>query len=74
MIFGQENIFWLDISMEDAISVHMVDGLKQLVHIILDSIFRQIVSFAFNCIVHVHVHQLKYKCKTTGGLIVENFI
>lgn len=37
-----ENILWFHVSVEDAISVHVVDGLAQLVHVQLDPLFRQI--------------------------------
>ena len=45
--------------MENAVSVHMVDRLKQLVHVVFDSVLWQVVSFAFDGVVHIHVHQLK---------------
>lgn len=40
-----ENILWFDVSVEDAISVHVVDGLAELVHVELDSLLRE-VGFA----------------------------
>lgn len=37
-----EYVLWFDISMEDAVSVHVVDGLEQLVHVELHSLFAQV--------------------------------
>ena len=38
MILGEQYIFRLDISVEYTVSMHMVNGLEQLVHVILDPI------------------------------------
>ena len=41
-IYRDENILWFDISVENAIPVHVVDGLAELVHVDLDSLFWQV--------------------------------
>ena len=35
MVFSKQDILWLDISMEDSVPVHVIDGLDQLVHVVL---------------------------------------
>jgi len=74
VVFAKKNVFWFDVSVEDSISVHVVDGLDELVHVVLDSILGQVVAFAFNCVVHIHVHQLEDQGQTTGWLVVEDFV
>jgi hypothetical protein len=69
MVLAQQNIFRLDVSVKNAVPVHVVDTLNQLVHVVLDSVFWQVVAFALNGIVHVHVHELEDKSKSTGGFI-----
>ena len=55
--------------MENAIAVHMVDSLEHLVHVILDSLFGQIVPSALDGFIHVHVHQFKDERKPASRLI-----
>ena len=62
MVFTQQNVFRLDVSMEDTVPVHMVDGLYELIHIVLDPILRQVVSLSFDSIVHIHIHKLEDQC------------
>ena len=45
VVYLDENILWFDVSVEDTISVHVVDGLAELVHVELDSLLRE-VGFA----------------------------
>ena len=69
MIFAEKNILRLDISMENTISMHVINRLNKLIHIILDSVLRQIMSLSLNCIIHVHIHQLENKRQTSSWLI-----
>ena len=69
MVFTQQNVFRLDVSMEDTVPVHMVDGLYELIHIVLDPILRQVVSLSFDGIIHIHVHELKDQRQSTRWLI-----
>ena len=39
MIFGKEDVLRLDVSVKDAVSMHVVYGLDQLVHVVFDSVF-----------------------------------
>ena len=57
------------VSVENAIPMHVVNSLKNLVHVVLDTLFRQVMSSAFDGFIHVHVHQLKDQCKSSCWLI-----
>ena len=59
VVLHEEDVLRLDVTMEDAVAVHVVDRLQQLVHVVLDAVLRQVVSLALDGIVHVHVHQLE---------------
>ena len=52
----------LDVSMEDAVFMHMVNGFQHLIHVEFNPLLRQIVPSSFNCFVHIHIHQLEYQC------------
>jgi len=74
MVFREEDVLRLDVSVEDAVSVHVVNRFDKLVHIVLNSVLRQVMPFAFDSIVHVHVHQLEHEGQSAGRLIVENLV
>ena len=48
-----------DVTMENTISVHVVDTLENLVHIKFNALLRQVVSSSLDCFVHVHIHQFE---------------
>lgn len=50
----------LNVSVENAVFVHVVDGFKHLVHVKLHSLLWQVSPPAFDRFVHVHIHQLEY--------------
>ena len=56
--------------MEDAISMHVINGFEQLIHVILNTIFWEIVALALDCIIHVDVHQLEHEGQTSRWLII----
>mmetsp|Transcript_95509 Transcript_95509/g.292121 ORF Transcript_95509/g.292121 Transcript_95509/m.292121 type:complete len:343 (-) Transcript_95509:290-1318(-) len=56
LVIQQEQVFWFDISVENAVPVHMVKSLQQLVNVLLDLLLRQVVSPPFDGLVQVHVH------------------
>ena len=55
--------------MEDAVAVHVVHGLNELVHVALHAILCHVMPPATNELVDVHVHELKDKCEAASGLI-----
>jgi hypothetical protein len=59
LVVHQQNVLGLDVSVKDAVSVHVVDRFQKLVHVVLHSVLRQVVSTAFDSIIHVHIHQFK---------------
>lgn len=64
-----KEIIRFDISMENAILVHMIDSLENLVHQEFDSTFGEIVSSSFYRFIHIHVHQFKHEGKSACGFI-----
>jgi len=46
----------LDVSVEDAVLVHVVDRLEHLVHQVAHSVLGKVMPTAFDRLVHVHVH------------------
>ena len=74
MVLHQENVFGFNITMKNAVPVHVVDCLQQLVHVVLDSVLRQVVPLALDGVVHVHVHELEDECEAARRLIaiIEN--
>ena len=74
MVLTKEDIFRFNVSVKDAISVHVVYRLDKLVHVVLYSVFRQVMPFPFYGIVHVHVHQLKHKGKSACWFIIQHFV
>ena len=58
--------------MKDAISMHVIDRFDELVHVILDSAFWQVVTSTLDSVIHVHVHQLEYECESARWLVIED--
>ena len=59
--------------MKNAVSVHMFDGFKQLIHVVLDSLLGKIVWPPLNCFVKILVHYLENKSQPPSRLIVKDF-
>ena len=59
LIVLQQNVLRLDVSMEDAVPVHVVDRLENLVHVELDALLWQVVPPPLYRLIHVHVHQFE---------------
>ena len=55
--------------MEDAVAVHVLDGLEQLVDVSLHSLLGQVVCTALDRLVQVHFHQLKHQRQSPSWLI-----
>ena len=58
-ISWDQNVFRLNISMINTVSMHMIYCLKNLVHHLFDSMLWQRSSLTFDSLIHVHVHQLE---------------
>ena len=54
-IYLDENILWFHISVENAVPVHMVDGLAQLVHVELDPLFWQVGLAVYSSAYQMHL-------------------
>lgn len=55
--------------MKDSVSVHVIDGLQDLVHVVLNSLLRQVVAPAFDRFIHIHVHELEDKSQSASRLV-----
>ena len=60
--------------MEDTVTVHVVDGFHELVHIVLDALLGEVVTSTLDGIIHVHLHELENECKSPSRLIVEDLV
>lgn len=60
-IIHYQNIFRLNVPVENTVFVHMVYGFQQLEHVVFDSGLGQVMSAAFNRVVEIHIHQLKHQ-------------
>lgn len=58
--------------MENAVAVHVLDGLEQLVDVELDTALRQVVGAALDCLVEVHLHDFEYEREAARRLVVEH--
>ncbi len=45
--------------MKNSISVHVFDGLEQLVYVELDAWLRQVGGSTFDSFIEIHLHELK---------------
>ena len=64
----------LDVSMKNTVLVHVIDRLDDLIHVEFDSLFWQIVSASFDCLIHIHIHEFENKSESACGLIVKHFV
>jgi hypothetical protein len=58
--------------MKDAVFVHVVYRSEHLVHEVTDSVLWQVVPSAFYRLIHIHIHQLKYKSQSPSRLIAKD--
>ena len=58
--------------MEDAIPVHVVYGLHELVNIVFDTVLGKVVRSPLDRFVHIHLHQLKHQSKSSCCLVVQD--
>ena len=61
-----------DVTVEDSVAVHVLDGFQQLEHILLYSSFGQVVLAAFDCLIQVHFHDLENQSQSSGRFIIEH--
>lgn len=59
LVLHQQNVFWLDISMENAVTMHVIYCFHELVHVVLDTLLGQVVPAPLDRIIHVHLHELE---------------
>ena len=68
----EQNVFRLDVSVEDSVPVHVLDCLDQLVHVVLHSLLWQVVGPPLYCLVHVLLHQLENQGQSTRRLVIKD--
>jgi len=54
---------------EDAIAVHVVDGLQQLVDVVLDNGLVEVLLAPLDVLVHVAVHKFEDQGQSSRGLV-----
>jgi hypothetical protein len=65
----KEYIFWFDVPVEDAVAVHVVDGLQQLVDVVLDNGLVEVLLAPLDVLVHVAVHKFEDQGQSSRGLV-----
>ena len=63
-----------DVTVEDAVSVHVFDSLENLVSLLLNLRLWDVVLPPVNGVVEVTVHELEDKCETSCGLVVQHLM
>ena len=71
MVLHEQNVLGLDVSVEDSVPVHVINRLKQLIHVVFDPVLGQIVAFALDCIIHIHVHEFEDECESSRRFIAK---
>ena len=61
MVVLDKDIFRLNVSVEYSVFVHMVNRLENLIHIVLDFLWIEVVLTNFDYIVKVTIHQFENK-------------
>ena len=74
LVLHQQDVLRLDVTMENAVPVHVVYRLHELVHVVLDTLFWQVVATALDGVVHVHLHELEDEGQPAGRLVVEHLV
>ena len=60
--------------MEDAVPVHVVHGLEQLVHVVLHGLLGKVLRAALDELVDVALHELKHERQAARGLIIQHLV
>lgn len=69
---NEKDYLRLDVSVEDSVPVHVIDRLEHLIHVVFYSLLWQVVTPAFDRLIHVHVHELEDQGQSTRRLITVN--
>ena len=69
---NEKDYLRLDVAMKNAISMHVVNRLEHLIHVVFYSLLWQVVTPAFDRLIHVHVHELEDQGQSTRRLITVN--
>ena len=59
--------------MENAVPVHVLNSLQQLIDVILNSLLRQVVCASFDSFIQVHLHELKDQRQSSSRLVASNY-
>jgi hypothetical protein len=61
-----------NVSVKNAVPMHVFDGFHELVNVVLDSSLRQVALAAFDGFVQIHFHYLEDERETACGFVVED--
>ena len=63
-----------DVTVEDAVSVHVFDSFENLVSLLLNLRLWDVVLSPVNGVIEIAVHELEDKCKPSRGLVVQHLV
>ena len=63
-----------DVTVEDAVSVHVFDSLENLVSLLLNLRLWDVVLSPVNGVIEIAVHELEDKCEASRGLVVQHLV
>ena len=73
-VVQNEDVLWFDVSVENAVPVHVVDTFHELVHVVQHLVFRKVLAPATDQLINVHFHQLEHKRKSPRRAVIQNFV
>ena len=68
-VVHNQDVFRLDVPVENTVAVHVVHGLQQLEHVHLDLLLREVVPAPPDEFVDVAVHEFKHERQAAGGFV-----
>mmetsp|Transcript_70159 Transcript_70159/g.188936 ORF Transcript_70159/g.188936 Transcript_70159/m.188936 type:complete len:229 (-) Transcript_70159:41-727(-) len=74
LVVHEQEVLRLHVPVEDAVAVHVVQGLQHFIHVVLDLLLGQVVASAFDGLVDIHVHELEDQGQAPGGFVVEHLV
>mmetsp|Transcript_75967 Transcript_75967/g.245889 ORF Transcript_75967/g.245889 Transcript_75967/m.245889 type:complete len:257 (+) Transcript_75967:1021-1791(+) len=74
LVVHQQQVLGLDVAVENAVAVHVVQGLQHFIHVVLDLLLGQVVASAFDGLVDIHVHELEDQRQAPCGLVIQHLV
>mmetsp|Transcript_111919 Transcript_111919/g.321526 ORF Transcript_111919/g.321526 Transcript_111919/m.321526 type:complete len:333 (-) Transcript_111919:212-1210(-) len=74
LVVAEEQVLGFHVPVEDAVPVHVVQGLEHLIHVMLHLLLREVMAPPLDCLVHVHVHELEDEGQAACGLVIQHLM